>query len=204
MMKLTHALAIDEFTRGLRALLSSIGEDPDREGLRDTPKRVFKALVEMTDGADESAEQHLKVSFDSGDYDEVVLLRDIEFSSVCEHHLLPFSGVAHVAYLPSRDEETTHWRVVGLSKLARVVAVFARRLQMQERITSQVADALVDHLKPRGVAVVLEATHSCLGCRGALKAGASMVTSATHGGFRTDSAARAEVMAMIFSQRNNR
>jgi GTP cyclohydrolase I len=179
----------------MRVVLRFVGEDPEREGLRETPRRVVQSLIELTAGRHEDASDHLAVDFDPStpdgtDYDEVVLLRDIEFVSTCEHHLLPFSGVAHIAYLPSD-------RVVGLSKLARTVDVFARRLQLQERLTTQIAEALRVHLKPRGVAVVLRASHSCMSCRGVRKAGATMVMSALRGAFRESDSARAEVLALM-------
>lgn len=185
----------------VRTLLQEVGADPDREGLRDTPRRVFQALAEMTEGERESAAEHLAVTFDAGSYDEIVVLRDIPFTSLCEHHLLPFDGVAHVAYLPgevgAEDARARRYRVVGLSKLARVVDVFARRLQLQEQLTSQIADALDEHLKPRGTAVVIAAAHTCMSCRGVMKSGASMVTSTMRGMFRDQPASRAEVLALM-------
>jgi GTP cyclohydrolase IA len=178
--------------RAVRELLVGLGENPDREGLRDTPGRVSRAYEEMLSGEWESASEHLTRVFgqeQSGD--DVVVLRGIRFVSVCEHHLLPFTGVAHVAYLPS------HGRVTGLSKLARTVDLFARRLQMQERLTSQVADALVEHLDPRGVAVVVEAEHSCLRLRGARKEAAEMVTTAFRGALEHDRGLRSEVLSLM-------
>lgn len=179
----------------VRTLLRTLGEDPDREGLRDTPRRVYQALAEMTAGRDVDVGALLGVQFDSGSYDQMVVLRGIAFTSTCEHHLLPFTGTAAVAYLPS--EGAAGYRVVGLSKLARLVDAFAARLQLQERMTAQVADALVEHLAPRGVAVVLEAEHSCMACRGVRKAGATMLTSALRGVFLDEHDARAEVFALI-------
>jgi GTP cyclohydrolase I len=159
-------------------LLQWIGEDVERDGLKETPKRVVKALKEMTSGYAQKPEDVLK-TFDVPGGDELILLRGVEFSSLCEHHMLPFSGVAHVAYIPS-----PHWGVVGLSKLARLVDLFARRLQVQERLTIQVADALTcDPVRALGSACVVEATHSCMSCRG-VKKGATMVTSALNGVFR--------------------
>jgi GTP cyclohydrolase I len=189
----------------LRTLLRELGQDPDREGLRDTPRRVYQALAEMTAGEHESAAEHLAVTFDGGAYDEVVVLAGIPFTSLCEHHLLPFNGTASVAYLPGKvpvaqDSEascTGKYRVVGLSKLARVVDVYARRLQLQEQMTVQIADALEEHLKPRGVAVLVEAAHSCMSCRGVLKTGAVMRTNALRGTFRSNDSLRAEVMALL-------
>jgi GTP cyclohydrolase IA len=178
--------------RGVRELLLGLGEDPDREGLLDTPSRVARAYVELLSGSAEDASDHLVRVF-SQDHagDDLVMLRGIRFVSLCEHHLLPFTGEAHVAYLPS------HGRVTGLSKLARTVDVFARRLQMQERLTSEVAGALVEHLDPRGVAVVVEAEHSCLRLRGARKDDARMVTTAFRGAMEHDRALRAEVLSLM-------
>jgi GTP cyclohydrolase IA len=178
--------------RGVRELLSGLGEDPDREGLLDTPSRVARAYVEMLSGAGEDAGDHLVRVFSQAQAGEdLVMLKGIRFVSLCEHHLLPFTGVAHVAYLPS------HGRVTGLSKLARTVDVFARRLQMQERLTGEVADALVEHLDPRGVAVVVEAEHSCLRLRGARKEDARMLTTAFRGAMEHDRALRAEVLSLM-------
>lgn len=177
---------------GVREMLLGLGEDPEREGLLETPARVARAFAELTLGATASAGDHLSRVF-AQDHagDDVVLLKGIRFVSLCEHHMLPFTGVAHVAYLPS------HGRVAGLSKLARTVDVFARRLQMQERLTSQIADALLEHLDPRGAAVVVEAEHSCLRLRGALKEDARMVTTAFRGALEHDRALRAEVLSLM-------
>jgi GTP cyclohydrolase IA len=178
--------------RAVRELLLALGQDPGREGLRETPARVARAYAELLAGSREDASDHLSRVFpqeQSGD--DAVVLRGIRFVSLCEHHLLPFTGVAHVAYLPS------HGRVAGLSKLARTVDVLARRLQMQERLTSQVADALVQHLDPRGVAVVVEAEHSCLRLRGARKEEAEMVTTAFRGALEHDRALRSEVLSLM-------
>jgi GTP cyclohydrolase I len=178
--------------RGVREMLLGLGEDPDREGLIDTPSRMARAFQELLGGAGEDAGDHLsRVFAQSQEGDDLVMLRGIRFVSVCEHHLLPFTGVAHVAYLPS------HGRVTGLSKLARTVDVFARRLQMQERLTGEIADALVDHLDPRGVAVVVEAEHSCLALRGARKDDARMLTTAFRGAIEHDRALRAEVLSLM-------
>jgi GTP cyclohydrolase IA len=183
---------VERVARGVREMLAGIGEDPDREGLADTPMRVARAYGELLAGASESAGDHLtRVFAHQSGGDDLVLLRGIEFVSLCEHHMLPFSGVAHVAYLPSRG------RVTGLSKLARTVDVFARRLQMQERLTAEIADALVEHLEPRGVAVVVEAEHSCLRLRGARKEDARMLTSAYRGAIEHDRALRAEVLSLM-------
>lgn len=178
--------------RGVREILLGLGEDADREGLLETPSRVARAYREILAGTRESADTHLERVFAQEHAgDDLVLLRDIHFVSMCEHHMLPFTGVAHVAYLPS------HGRVTGLSKLARTVDVFARRLQMQERLTAQVADALVEHLDPRGVAVVVEAEHSCLRLRGARKEEARMLTTAFRGAIEHDRALRSEVLSLM-------
>jgi GTP cyclohydrolase IA len=178
--------------RGVREILLGLGEDPSREGLADTPARVARAYAELLAGSRESASDHLARVFPQEHAgDDVVVLRGVRFVSLCEHHMLPFTGVAHVAYLPS------HGRVTGLSKLARVVDVFARRLQMQERLTADVASALVEHLDPRGVAVVVEAEHSCLRLRGASKEEARMVTTAFRGALEHDRALRSEVLSLM-------
>lgn len=164
----------------IRNLLEAIGEDPQREGLTDTPGRVAKAWEEMTRGYSEHPAVILSKDFDAADYDEIIIEPYIEFYSTCEHHLLPFFGYAHVAYLPGK----LHPRVVGLSKLARLVDCYARRLQIQERMTVQIADAISKHLKPQGVAVVVQAKHLCMACRGVQKHKAVMVTSAMRGVFQ--------------------
>lgn len=179
--------------RAVRELLVGIGEDPDRDGLCGTPARVARAYEEMFRGLRMRAEEVLTTTFDIG-HDELVLVRDIELSSMCEHHLVPFHGVAHVGYIPSASG-----RITGLSKLARVVDVFAKRPQVQERLTSQIADALVATLEPRGVIVVVEAEHLCMTVRGIRKPGSKTVTSAVRGGFR-DPATRAEAMSLILGR----
>lgn len=173
----------------VEALLVTIGEDPEREGLQDTPARVVKALLEMTAGYNQEPVEILATTFGADGYDEMVVLRGIRFTSLCEHHLLPFSGVAHVGYVP-KD------RVVGLSKLARLVECYGKRLQLQERMTRQIAEALIEHLEPLGAGVVVSAQHSCMGCRGVRQPDAAMVTSAMLGVLRTDAAARTEFMAL--------
>jgi len=173
----------------VRNLLIALGEDPDREGLADTPRRVAKMYRELFSGVVAAPAVHLKRVFHE-QCDEVVLLRDIDFHSLCEHHLLPFHGRAHVAYLPNG-------KVVGLSKLARTVDAFARRPQVQERMTCQIADALMKHLAPKGVVVVVEAEHLCMKMRGVQKPNGTMVTSAVRGTFKESAAARAEVMSLI-------
>ena len=175
----------------IRELLAAIGEDPDREGLRDTPARVARAYAELTAGLRMSAEDVLTTTFDLG-HDEMVLVRDIELWSMCEHHLVPFTGVAHVGYIPAESGKIT-----GISKLARLVDVYAQRPQVQERLTTQVVDALMTILEARGAVVVIEAEHLCMTMRGVRKAGARTVTSAVRGTMLTDRATRAEAMALI-------
>jgi GTP cyclohydrolase IA len=183
---------LERVERGVREMLLGLGEDPNREGLVETPARLARALRELLAGTRQDAADHLSRVFAQPHAgDDLVMLRGIQFVSVCEHHLLPFTGVAHVAYLPS------HGRVTGLSKLARTVDVFARRLQMQERLTAEIADALVDHLDPRGVAVVVEAEHSCLRLRGARKDDARMLTTAFRGAIEHDRALRGEVLSLM-------
>ncbi|WP_432536540.1 GTP cyclohydrolase I FolE [Kineococcus arenarius] len=174
----------------VREFLLAIGEDPDREGLRDTPARVARAAGELFAGLSQEPADVLVTDFGL-EHDELVLVKDIELQSTCEHHLLPFHGVAHVGYIPGE-----HGRVTGLSKLARLVDVYARRPQLQERLTTQIADALVDGLHPRGVIVVVECEHSCMTYRGVRKPGAKTVTSAVRGGLRHP-ATRAEAMSLI-------
>ena len=170
-------------------ILIAVGEDPRREGLRETPSRVARMYQEMFSGLHDNPRRHLKQFFEQK-YDEVVMLRDIAFHSMCEHHLLPFFGHAHIAYLPKG-------KVLGLSKLARTVDSFAKRPQIQEQLTDQIADALTEHTGAKGVAVVIEATHTCMTIRGVQKPGAVMVTSALRGHFRQDPASRAEVMSLL-------
>lgn len=173
----------------VRSILSAVGEDPDRDGLLETPARVARMYAEMFAGLKSDPGRHLAKVFDE-DYDEIVLVRDISFCSMCEHHLLPFTGRAHIAYLPSG-------KVVGLSKLARVVEEVARRPQVQERLTQTIADLVEDRLSARGVAVVCEATHSCMTMRGVRKPGSLCLTSAMRGIFRDDPKSRAEVLGLI-------
>jgi GTP cyclohydrolase IA len=176
--------------RAIRELLLAVGEDPDREGLRDTPARVARAYAEMFAGMRLSPEDVLTTTFDLG-HDEMVLVKDIEVWSMCEHHLVPFTGVAHIGYIPSEEG-----RITGLSKLARLVDVFARRPQVQERLTTQVADSLVELLQPRGALVVFECEHLCMTMRGVRKPGSKTVTSAVRGQLR-DPATRAEAMSLV-------
>ncbi|MFP5416967.1 MAG: GTP cyclohydrolase I FolE [Actinomycetes bacterium] len=180
----------DRLVAAVREILFAVGEDPDRDGLRETPARVARAYAEMFAGLSQDPADHLAVTFDL-DHDELVLVKDIEIWSTCEHHLLPFHGVAHVAYIPSEQGKIT-----GLSKLARLVDVFARRPQVQERLTSQIADALVEHLDPQGVMVVIEAEHQCMTMRGVRKPGSKTVTSTVRGVLR-NAATRAEAMSLI-------
>lgn len=175
----------------IRELLLAVGEDPDRDGLLNTPSRVARMWSELLSGSYEQPDQHLAITFEI-EHDEMVLVRDIGFTSLCEHHMLPFTGTAHIAYLPG-----TLGRFTGLSKLARLVEGYSRRLQVQERLTSQIADAMESMLTPAGVLVVVEAEHTCMSIRGVRKPGSRTVTSSARGIYRTDAAARAEVMAFI-------
>ncbi|THJ75578.1 GTP cyclohydrolase I FolE [Candidatus Frankia alpina] len=184
----------DRVARAVRELLIGIGEDPDREGLRKTPDRVARAYREAVEGLGREPSDVLTTVFDEG-HDEMVLVRDIDFSSLCEHHLVVFSGRAHVAYIPN-----SRGQITGLSKLARLVDLYARRPQVQERLTSQIADALVDVLEPRGVMIVVEAEHLCMSMRGVRKPGATTVTSAVRGQFLS-TATRSEGMSLILGSR---
>ncbi|MGN6726701.1 MAG: GTP cyclohydrolase I FolE [Tepidisphaeraceae bacterium] len=179
--------------RAVRDILRAVGEDPEREGLLKTPNRVARAYAELFAGLTDDPRRHLRTVF-TETYDEVVLLRDIEFHSMCEHHLLPFTGRAHVAYLPKG-------KVVGLSKMARLVEGYARRPQVQERLTTQIADALMESLDPVGAAVVIEASHTCMTIRGAKKHGSTMVTSALRGIFKDSPASRAEILTLMYPDR---
>jgi len=174
----------------IRHLLAEIGEDPSREGLRDTPRRVEKSLRFLTSGYDTDADAILNNALFSVEYNEMVIVRNIDFYSLCEHHLLPFFGKCHVAYLPNR-------RVIGLSKLPRLVDMFARRLQVQERLTSQIADTIREKIDPHGVAVVMEATHLCMAMRGVEKQNSVTVTSAMLGVFHSDARTRHEFLELI-------
>jgi len=185
------AVDIERAKAAVLELLDAIGEDPTRNGLLDTPRRVAAMYDELFAGMHEDPSEHLEVTFDEA-HDEMVLVRDIPFSSLCEHHLVPFMGKAHVAYIPGRDG-----RITGLSKLARVVDGYARRLQVQERMTSQIADDIQRVLEPRGALVVLEAEHLCMTMRGVKKPGALTVTSAVRGIFKDDSATRTEALQFI-------
>jgi GTP cyclohydrolase I len=180
---------IERIEKAVKEILLAVGEDVEREGLKGTPARVANMYAELLAGMHEDPKQHLRSVF-TEDYDEIVLLRDIPFYSICEHHLMPFIGSAHVAYLPSGG-------ILGVSKLARIVDCFARRLQTQERLTGQIADFIMNNLKPRGAAVVLEASHSCMTIRGIKKAGSVMVTSAIRGIFKRDPKSRSEIISLM-------
>ena len=175
----------------VRELLIAIGEDPDREGLVETPARVARACAEVFAGLHEDPSAHLRKQFHEADHEEMVIVRDIPFTSMCEHHLLPFTGRAHVAYIPRKG------RITGLSKLARCVEGFARRPQVQERLTSQVADAVMEALDPLGALVVVEAEHMCMTARGVKKPGSLTVTSAVRGSFKEDEKTRAEALSLF-------
>jgi len=187
--KVDHA----RIERAVREILLAVGENPDREGLRETPARVARMYAELFAGLHLDPRRHLKKFFTER-YDEVVLVRDISFQSMCEHHMLPFLGKAHVAYLPGP-------RIIGLSKLARVVEEIARQPQVQERMTEQIANLLVEELQVKGVAVIIEAEHTCMTIRGVRKPGALCITSAMKGHFRTGSSTRAELMTLIYGDR---
>ena len=180
---------IERIEKAACEILLAVGEDIEREGLKETPRRMANMYAELLAGMGEEPKKHLRSVF-SENYDEIVLLRNIPFYSVCEHHLMPFIGKAHVGYLPAGS-------VLGVSKLARIVDCFARRLQVQERLTNQIADFIMNNLKPKGVAVVLEASHSCMTIRGIKKPGSVMVTSALRGIFRKDAKSRNEVMGLM-------
>jgi GTP cyclohydrolase I len=177
--------------RAVREMLLAIGENPDRDGLKRTPERIAAMYAEIFGGLHEDPASHLSVTFEA-EHDEMVMVRDITLHSSCEHHLVPFAGKAHVAYIPGRDG-----RITGLSKIARLVDGYARRPQVQERLTTQVADALVEVLQPEGVLVMIEAEHFCMSMRGVKKPGALTITSAVRGLFKTNPATRAEAMSLI-------
>ena len=177
--------------KAVREILVAIGEDPDRDGLQRTPERMASMYAEIFGGLHENPADHLSVTFEA-EHDEMVMVRDISLLSSCEHHLVPFAGKAHVAYIPGPDG-----RITGISKIARLVDGFARRPQVQERLTTQIADALVEVLKPEGVLVMIEAEHFCMSMRGVKKPGALTVTSAVRGIFKSNPATRAEAMSLI-------
>lgn len=184
------ALADVDSEELLRELLRRIGEDPDREGLRQTPARILRSWNELFSGYDQRADDVLVTQFHAQQYDEMVLLRDVEFCSTCEHHMLPFFGKAHIAYIPDQ-------KIVGLSKLARLLDVFARRLQVQERLTRQIASELQRVLKPKGVAVMIEGKHQCMSCRGVRKRKGKMITSCLLGAFKDAVANRTEFFSLV-------
>jgi GTP cyclohydrolase I len=181
---------LKKIARGVKLILEGVGEEPDRPGLKDTPQRVARMFSEILGGIKENPAKLLR-AIQSEKHDEMVLIKNIPLYSMCEHHLLPFAGVAHVAYIPKAG------RIVGLSKIARVVDVLCRRLQIQERLTKQIADLIMEHLKPLGVMVVIEAEHMCMSMRGAKKPKSFTITSALRGSFRTKSATRSEAMMLI-------
>ncbi|MHC4555979.1 MAG: GTP cyclohydrolase I FolE [Planctomycetota bacterium] len=189
MSKKSKKVDTERIKKAVKEILLSVGEDTGREGLKATPERVARMYAELLGGIHEDPKKHLSSVF-TENYDEIVLLRDIPFYSICEHHLMPFIGSAHVAYLPSGS-------VLGVSKLARIVDCFARRLQTQERLTYQIADFIMDSLEPQGVSVVLEASHSCMTIRGIKKPGSMMVTSALRGIFKRDPRSRNEILSLM-------
>ncbi|MBR5430732.1 MAG: GTP cyclohydrolase I FolE [Firmicutes bacterium] len=193
--KANNAIDQERIQKAVREILEAIGEDPEREGLRDTPQRIGRMYAEIFDGIHSDPRECLKTQFTEDEHNEMVIVRDIPFASMCEHHMLPFIGKAHVAYIPQNG------RITGLSKIARVVQGYSHRLQLQERLTSQVADALMDELRPMGVLVIIEAEHMCMSIRGVNKPGALTVTSAVRGTFRSDQRTRSEALGLINSSR---
>jgi GTP cyclohydrolase I len=185
------AVDTERVSRAVSEILAAIGEDSERDGLLDTPRRVAAMYEELFSGLNEDPRHHLTVTF-AADHDEMVMVRDIPFASLCEHHMIPFIGRAHVAYIPAEDG-----RITGLSKLARLVDGYARRLQVQERMTTQIAEAIEEVLHPRGVLVVVEAEHLCMSMRGVKKPGTMTVTSSVRGLFRSDASTRAEAMQFV-------
>ena len=188
--KIKKKVDLKKIADGVRLMLEGMGENPDREGLQKTPDRVADFYAELTEGMWTDASEHI-VPLPGDSHDEMVIVKDISIASVCEHHLAPFTGKCHIAYIPMGG------RIVGLSKLARIAEVFARRLQVQERLTQQIAQTLYDKLEPLGVMVVIEAEHTCMTLRGVKKPGAVTITSAVLGGFRKDPRTRAEAMSLI-------
>lgn len=185
-----NTIDLEKIARGVRLVLEGIGEDPERDGLKKTPERVAQFYAELTEGMWVDAAEHI-VALPGDSHDEMVIVKDISIASVCEHHLAPFTGKCHIAYIPKNG------RILGLSKLARIAEVYARRLQVQERLTQQIAQTLFENLEPLGVMVVVEAEHTCMTLRGVKKPGAKTITSAVLGGFRKDPRTRAEAMALI-------
>ncbi len=188
--KIRKKVDLEKISQGVRLMLEGMGEDPDRDGLVKTPERVAQFYAELTEGIWQDPAEHI-VPLPGDSHDEMVIVKDISIASVCEHHLAPFTGKCHIAYIPKGG------RIVGLSKLARIAEIYARRLQLQERLTQQIAQTLYENLNPVGVMVVIEAEHTCMTLRGVKKPGAITVTSAVLGGFRKDSRTRAEAMALI-------
>lgn len=186
------AVDLPRIERAVREILAAVGEDPDREGLLETPARVARMYAEMFSGLHDDPRIHLKKVF-TEKYDEVVLVKDISFNSMCEHHMLPFHGKAHIGYIPDG-------KVLGLSKLARVVEVVSKRPQVQERLTETIADLMIEELSPKGVAVIVEASHSCMTIRGIRKPGSMAVTSAMRGIFRSHLSSRSEIMTLIYGK----
>ena len=189
-MSNSKKIDLDKIAQGVRLMLEGMGEDSEREGLVETPRRVAEFYAELTEGMWENAAEHIK-PLPGDSHDEMVIVKDISIASVCEHHLAPFTGKCHIAYIPKGG------RIVGLSKLARIAEIFARRLQVQERLTQQIAQTLFDELQPLGVMVVIEAEHTCMTLRGVKKPGAKTITSSVLGGFRSDARTRAEAMSLI-------
>jgi len=184
------AVDVEKIARGVRLILEGLGEDPDRAGLQETPRRVAEMFVELTAGMHEDPGAHV-VPLPGDKHDEMVIVKNISIASLCEHHLAPFVGKCHIAYIPKEG------RILGISKLARLAETFSRRLQLQERLTTDIANTLYEGLKPVGVMVVIEAEHTCMTLRGVRKSGARTITSAVLGGFRNDPRTRAEAMALI-------
>lgn len=186
----------EKIEAGVRLILEGIGEDPDREGLVDTPARVARMYEEICAGIGQDPHQHFETLFDEH-HQEMVMVRDIPFYSLCEHHMVPFFGKAHIAYIPGADG-----KICGLSKLVRLVDVYARRLQVQERLTSQIADTIVNELNPQGAIVVMEAEHMCMSMRGVKRPGTTTTTSAVRGIFKSDSRTRSEALSLIYGNRS--
>ena len=178
--------------KAVRMIIEAIGENPDREGLKNTPERIVRMYEEILSGYSDKPDKYIKVFYEQENYEEIILVRDIALYSLCEHHLLPFFGKAHVAYIPGKN------RIVGVSKIVRTVEVFAHRLQIQERLTTQIANTMMKGLKAQGVMVVIEAEHFCMTMRGVKKPGSKMVTSAVRGTFLKDAKTRSEAMSLIY------
>jgi len=189
-MKLEGSIDRNRIEKAVREIIEAIGEDPNREGLLETPRRIAEMYAELFEGLYQDPLEVLQVGFEEEEHQEMVILRDIPFYSLCEHHFLPFHGVAHIGYIPER-------RIVGISKLARVVEILARRPQLQERLTGQIADVIMEGLKPKGVGVVVEAEHLCMTMRGIKKPGSIVVTSANRGLFRRNMATRQEFLSLV-------